>query len=564
MMKNLLILSAFLLVGCQSSDDPKVFNPAPHNLSYGVSSFNFRLGMDYSPESISLFPSYRGSPADSFEITPQLPEGLQFSAISGRITGTPLELSPATSYNVKAISEFGEGQVNITIGVIHQQVFSLEYNPNTITLTPNLSEIYLIPQYFRGERDGAVLTSFSVAPAFPPGIILNSDTGIVEGAAQTPFVSRDFVITGSNSAGQISATLRLEYNVLIQDIALAGSRTCKKETDQWSCKGKNNLYQLGLGNNNQVNNFTAITGSDILDLYLGTNNSAYTTDSLNAINRKVFVFGDNSHQQLIPGNLNSSILAPTDYGDDGQWFVSMSREREGNIASGHVCGVNIFDDILRCAGNFLDFDYSSSLGVVEYGGNPVLDPETVVSGDNFFCYILSGDLYCAGSNEYNKISMGPETFYQEPQLILNLGVVKQVALGADFACVISLRVPEATDSVKCWGRNNLGQLGVESGYREPVVLSGTPTEIKAGDDFACAISGSQASCWGDNSRNQLASGEFSALQIGGVIAAPSRLELGSAHGCIIEDNKMYCWGDNSSRQILNTATPSYSVLQEVN
>jgi alpha-tubulin suppressor-like RCC1 family protein len=133
-------------------------------------------------------------------------------------------------------------------------------------------------------------------------------------------------------------------------------------------------------------------------------------------------------------------------------------------------------------------------------------------------------------------------------------------------------------SVKCWGDNSYGQLGLgytsnrgdnssEMGDNLTAIDLGnerTATAIAAGSDHTCAIlDNASIKCWGSNASGQLglgdtnnrgdASGEMGdslpAVELGSGITAKA-IAAGNQHTCAILDNaSIKCWGENASGQL---------------
>lgn len=155
---------------------------------------------------------------------------------------------------------------------------------------------------------------------------------------------------------------------------------------------------------------------------------------------------------------------------------------------------------------------------------------------------------------------------------INADAANRLALGGNHSCAIL-----NNGSVKCWGSNTKGQLGIDSttnvgdatGQAMPpaVVNLGagrTAVAIAAGSQHTCAILDNGAlKCWGDNSKGQLGYGGADATAKGdaaGEMAALGTVNLGtgitakavSAGGdvtCVIaSDDSVKCWGNNSNGQ----------------
>ena len=156
----------------------------------------------------------------------------------------------------------------------------------------------------------------------------------------------------------------------------------------------------------------------------------------------------------------------------------------------------------------------------------------------------------------------------------------QLAAGLEHSCALM-----ASGEVRCWGRNNRGQLGLgdtedrgdeieEMGAALPAVpLAGKALAIAAGHHHSCALlEDGRVQCWGQNSSGQLGiadredrgdePGEMGqslpAVDLG---QAATDLVAGGDSSCaILEDGGLMCWGDNSDHQLGvqapgSTATP---------
>ncbi|WP_437724001.1 RCC1 domain-containing protein [Sorangium sp. So ce861] len=198
------------------------------------------------------------------------------------------------------------------------------------------------------------------------------------------------------------------------------------------------------------------------------------------------------------------------------------------------------------------------------------------------CAVLNGDqLKCWGLNANGQLGLGDlknrgdaelEMFFV-PTIPLGGGrTAKSVAAGAYHTCVLL-----DDDRVKCWGRNDAGQLGLGdltqrggTAGTKPEFISTVPLDnlddkakaIVAGTFHTCAILGDDTvKCWGDNEAGQLGQDHrnnlggtlsttpetFNSIPLGGPVKA---LSAGSSHTCaILGDGTVKCWGDNQFGQL---------------
>jgi hypothetical protein len=131
-----------------------------------------------------------------------------------------------------------------------------------------------------------------------------------------------------------------------------------------------------------------------------------------------------------------------------------------------------------------------------------------------------------------------------------------IVAGKDHACALT-----SVGRIKCWGRNDFGQLGDGSYLNrttpvEVTALGGTPIAIYAGGFNTCALlSGGVLRCWGDNSNGQLGANSVvtssvSPVQVIGLRATPVDVSIGRTHLCAaLSTGEADCWGKNNSGQL---------------
>lgn len=169
-----------------------------------------------------------------------------------------------------------------------------------------------------------------------------------------------------------------------------------------------------------------------------------------------------------------------------------------------------------------------------------------------------------GNGNYNAAPQTTQSF----NVVNGISAVYSapLALGQSHTCAI-----DNTNGLKCWGWNELGQLGDNSiiDRSTPVDVVGLTSGIaavSAGVAHSCAVTTSGgAKCWGNNYYGQLGDAtnnqQNSPVDVIGLQSGVMAITAGSGHTCVITTvGGVKCWGDNSNGQLgdgtgLNQATP---------
>jgi len=248
-----------------------------------------------------------------------------------------------------------------------------------------------------------------------------------------------------------------------------------------------------------------------------------------------------------------------------------------SLASGQLDTCAILDNSsLYCWGSSLGPDGGSSSTPVAVSLPSERAALSVTIGAFHACAILdNSSLYCWGNNEFGQLGIGSTTTDWSPQFV-NLGsgrTAMAVVAGDHHTCAIL-----DDNSLKCWGRNNNGQLGIggttDYSSPQPVDLGSNQVAvaINLGQSHVCAIvDNGSLKCWGGGGNGQLGTGSSASYD------TPQLVNLGSGrtaaaiaagiyHTCAILDNaSLYCWGSNSRGQLgIGGTTNSYSSPQFVN
>jgi alpha-tubulin suppressor-like RCC1 family protein len=130
---------------------------------------------------------------------------------------------------------------------------------------------------------------------------------------------------------------------------------------------------------------------------------------------------------------------------------------------------------------------------------------------------------------------------------------KEIVSGDRHACVIT-----KDKKVACWGNNDTGQLGTKADgnpHPKPAEVAGIKDVVKlaGGEATTCAIlADGSVRCWGANAEGELGLGKKSPEERPGKAAVSdvTHVCLASSHGCALTKSaKIMCWGANSHGQL---------------
>jgi alpha-tubulin suppressor-like RCC1 family protein len=188
---------------------------------------------------------------------------------------------------------------------------------------------------------------------------------------------------------------------------------------------------------------------------------------------------------------------------------------------GHNCALNS-DGIVKCWGrikyanaNEKGSPVDSSIPVTVTGLSKAI---AISAGSRHTCAIISdGTVKCWGRNDFGQLGDGTTANSLTPVMVIGISKAKAVATGDVHSCAL---ISDGT--VKCWGINGLGILGNETNKSPqacgnspcsttPMVVSdiSTAIAITAGKEHTCKLLlGGTVKCWGWNKYGQLGNGRL--------------------------------------------------------
>jgi len=221
---------------------------------------------------------------------------------------------------------------------------------------------------------------------------------------------------------------------------------------------------------------------------------------------------------------------------------------------------------------------------------------SIAAGGHSACAIATdGRLLCWGKNDDGQLgrdsglALGDDPGEITAASPIDLGsgrTAKKVSLGTSHTCAIL-----DNDQLKCWGKNNNGQLGLGDnnargdGAGEMAVLPSvdigafTAKAVWAGFSHTCVIRGNDSLvCFGANSSGQLGDGsnvtkgdETSEMgaNLAVVLTDVSTVAIAGASTCASKigtnssDRNVWCWGENTYGQVAQNNTTNYNTPQLV-
>ncbi|WP_309892087.1 LamG-like jellyroll fold domain-containing protein [Archangium sp.] len=225
-----------------------------------------------------------------------------------------------------------------------------------------------------------------------------------------------------------------------------------------------------------------------------------------------------------------------------------------------------------------DDEAVSTSGYVPFGGRAV----ELVAGFAHTCALLdTGKVRCWGHNGYGQLgylhtrSIGDDEL---PSGDVDVGstTVRHLVAGAWHTCALL-----DSGAVRCWGRNDSGQLGLSHGRpigddESPasagdVSVGGTVVQLATSStsQHTCArLTTGAVRCWGRNAHGQLGQGHTNPIgddetpaSVGSVNTGSPVLQLatGAEHTCaLLSPGVLKCWGRNESGQLGRADTASLS------
>ena len=314
------------------------------------------------------------------------------------------------------------------------------------------------------------------------------------------------------------------------------------------------------GGNQLGNSSSSVNGTRVT---MGSSGDAHTSISVGSghacgiVAQEAYCWGDNAHGQLGLGTSTpASSVIPLGVEDPNGWTAIEIETSEGGEST---CAL---------------FENSGTTRVYCWGdGSQGALGNDASYGDDY------GPLAAVATGSGSGTEITPQASSNDLEIAFFRPA--QIAAGTNHYCALSVQ-----GLVKCWGYNNYGQLGQENNSQqghqsndmgESLAFTNlgtnlTATQIVAGSEHTCAlISDGSVKCWGRNDYGQLGQGNSSqqghqSNDMGDYLAFTDldgvaiKLAAGSHHTCALMDTgEVKCWGLNYNSGRLGAGTSSYYI-----
>ncbi len=376
---------------------------------------------------------------------------------------------------------------------------------------------------------------------------------------------------GWNASGQLGDGSTTDASIAVDVTGLASGvtaltaglyHTCALTSGSVKCWGENVQSQLGNGSTTPSSTAVDVTGlTSVTAIAAG---SAHTCALSGGGGLKCWGF--NIRGQLGDGTTFSSGTAV-----DVTGFKAIQA-----IAAGtdHTCAVTSAGGV-KCwgwnnKGQLGNNSTTSSVIAVDVTGLSSA-VSAAVGGSGHTCAVTSsGGVKCWGANDAGQLGNGSTTDSPTPVDVTGLtSGVSALAAGDSQTCALT-----SAGGVKCWGLNNLAQLGDGStATRTTAVdvsgLTSGVSAIAAGDFHTCALTNvGGVKCWGSNFYGQLGDGSttlsLTAVDVTGLTTGVRAITAGFGHTCALTNGGgLKCWGRNNVGQLGDGSTTNRSTAVDV-
>lgn len=381
-----------------------------------------------------------------------------------------------------------------------------------------------------------------------------------------------FKCWGNNQNGQLGDSTQIHRSTAvdvtitsnIRDLSLGESNTCALKSDSSAvCWGYNSNIQL-----NSTSRYLAVPVAYPVSSLIAHRNGMSFQCSLAASGsvqcRGLRTSGQTGealaeNAATMSPSIKTQLLGTSTIAED----ISVGREHLCFTTSAHKVYCLGSNDAGELGDGFSTTGalagQSKAVEVLDLSG--IADKAAV--GQNHSCVLTTaGAVSCWGDNTFGQLGDAGNVSRFSPAYVSGLtSGVAALTVGSHHSCVLT-----TTGGVKCWGRNNLGQLGDSSlnNASSPVDVNGLTSgviSLSVSGATSCAVlSTGEAKCWGSNLNGQLGDGtvisKAAPVTVSGLTSGTASVAVGESHSCSVSSTgAVKCWGSNGSCELGSGATP---------
>jgi alpha-tubulin suppressor-like RCC1 family protein len=351
------------------------------------------------------------------------------------------------------------------------------------------------------------------------------------------------IVQSSKSPNSISLSFTNPREVGILDarqLTIGFAHTCALLNDKSiKCWGYGGSGQLG---NGSIEN--AITSVSVLGISTATQvtSGGYHTCAL-LEDKSIKCWGGGGSGQLGNGSIENAITPVS--------VLGISTATQVTAGEYHTCAL-LEDKSIKCWGHGGDGRLGN--GSIENAITPVsvsgISTATQVSAGHLHTCALLEDksIKCWGYGNHGQLGNDSFTPRYTPDNVFGISTATHLDAGGLHTCAVL----EDT-SIMCWGMDHKGQIGTQFGRQNemtPAKVFGISDAVKvtAGKSHTCAqISDGSVRCWGSNDHGQLGVGSRNSSDTPVYVSAISnaaQIVAGEMNTCALVD-VVKCWGSNN-------------------